>query len=130
LILLDTHALLWLALDPSRLSRNAHAAISEAQKSSARLAICDVSMLEISTAFQKGRIAFRTSLDLFLAEVETRFVILPITAAACTCAASFPSSYPNDPADRIIGATAVVKNLQLITADRAIRESNVVKTIW
>jgi PIN domain nuclease of toxin-antitoxin system len=31
---------------------------------------------------------------------------------------SFPTAYPKDPADRIIGATALVEGLSLITADR------------
>jgi len=35
-----------------------------------------------------------------------------------------------DPADRIIGATALVEGLTLITADRAIRRSRAVRTIW
>ena len=42
----------------------------------------------------------------------------------------FPANYPKDPADRIIGATAPVEGLSLITADRAIQRSKVVHTIW
>jgi PIN domain nuclease of toxin-antitoxin system len=43
---------------------------------------------------------------------------------------AFPPDYPKDPADRIIGATAVVQGLPLVTADRAIRESGAVTTVW
>jgi PIN domain nuclease of toxin-antitoxin system len=43
---------------------------------------------------------------------------------------SLPPSYPNDPADRIIGATALVEGLPLLTADREIRRSKSVQTIW
>jgi PIN domain nuclease of toxin-antitoxin system len=42
----------------------------------------------------------------------------------------FPTAYPKDQADRIIGATALVEGLSLITADRQIHRSRVVKTIW
>jgi hypothetical protein len=38
--------------------------------------------------------------------------------------------YPKDPADRIIGATALVEGLFLLTADRGIRRSKAVRTIW
>jgi len=41
-----------------------------------------------------------------------------------------PVGYPNDPADRIIGATALVEDVPLVTADREIRKSGVVPTIW
>jgi PIN domain nuclease of toxin-antitoxin system len=41
-----------------------------------------------------------------------------------------PPSYPNDPADRVIGATALIEDLPLITADKEIRRSRAVPTIW
>lgn len=65
-----------------------------------------------------------------LREFELRFVVLPITADIALQAFELPTSYPKDPADRIIGATAVVNGLTLVTADRAIRESGAVPTIW
>jgi PIN domain nuclease of toxin-antitoxin system len=34
---------------------------------------------------------------------------------------NLPESYPKDPADRIIGAAAMVEGLSLLTADREIR---------
>jgi PIN domain nuclease of toxin-antitoxin system len=43
---------------------------------------------------------------------------------------SFPTTYPKDPADRIIAATALVEGFSLITADREIRRSKLVHTIW
>jgi PIN domain nuclease of toxin-antitoxin system len=57
-------------------------------------------------------------------------VILPISGRACARAIGFPASYPKDPADRIIGATALVEGLSLLTADREIRQSGVLRTIW
>jgi predicted nucleic acid-binding protein len=41
-----------------------------------------------------------------------------------------PAAYPKDPADRIIGATALVEGLSLLTADRAIRRSRALQSIW
>jgi PIN domain nuclease of toxin-antitoxin system len=43
---------------------------------------------------------------------------------------AFPATYREDPADRIIGATAPVEGLSLITADREIRRSKLIPTIW
>jgi PIN domain nuclease of toxin-antitoxin system len=57
-------------------------------------------------------------------------VILPITANVTLQAFALPASYPKDPADRIIGATALVEGLTLVTADAQIRKSRAVPTIW
>jgi PIN domain nuclease of toxin-antitoxin system len=43
---------------------------------------------------------------------------------------SLPAGYPKDPADRIIGATALVEGLELVTADAQIRSSQAVATVW
>lgn len=39
-------------------------------------------------------------------------------------------SIPKDPADRIIGAAALVEGLSLLTADHEIRRLGVLRTIW
>lgn len=130
MILVDTHVVLWLAFDPQRISRRARSAIAEARKSADALAISDISLLELSTLARKGRIRIGIGMESFLQEVESRFVVLPISGRACARAMGLPATYPRDPADRIIGATALVEGLTLLTADREIRRSKAVQTIW
>jgi len=65
-----------------------------------------------------------------LAEVERRFVVLPISGQISLRALSLPAAYPKDPADRIIGATALVEGIPLVTADREIRNSRALTIIW
>jgi PIN domain nuclease of toxin-antitoxin system len=129
-ILVDTHVVLWLTSDPAKLSGKARTAIEEARRSGKGTAVCDITLLELMTLASKGRIQLGISLESFLQEVEARFVVFPITGRACARAMTFPTTYPKDPADRIIGATALVEGLSLITADREIRRSKVVRTIW
>jgi PIN domain nuclease of toxin-antitoxin system len=45
-------------------------------------------------------------------------------------AVSFPDSYPKDPQDRLIGATALVEGIELVTRDQQIRKSGMVPVIW
>src|SRR6185437_991097 len=126
----DTHVVVWLAFDQDQISRKARTAIDDARKNADGLAISDITLLELATLASKGRIHLNISLESFLQEVESRFVVLPITGRACARAIGFPATYPKDPADRIIGATALVEGLSLLTADREIRRSRAVRTIW
>ncbi len=130
MILVDTHVVVWLAFDQNQISRKARAAIDEARDLGDGLAISGMTLLEVGTLASRGRIQLGITLESFLQEVEARFVVLPITGRACARAMSFPPTFPKDPADRIIGATALVEGLSLITADREIRRSRLVPTIW
>jgi PIN domain nuclease of toxin-antitoxin system len=130
LILVDTHVVVWLAFDQAQLSKNARAAINKARQNGEGLAISDITLLELATLSNKGRISLNISLETFLHEVEARFVVLPISGRACVRILALPAAYPKDPADRIIGATALVEGLPLVTADREIRRSRALHAIW
>lgn len=80
--------------------------------------------------FRKKQFSLAVSPEAFLSEVERRFIVLPITANVALQAFQLPASYPNDPADRIIGATALIEDMPLLTADAKIRSSRAVPTIW
>jgi PIN domain nuclease of toxin-antitoxin system len=129
-ILVDTHVVVWLAFDQSQLSKKARAAIDDARRHSDGLAISNITLLELATLASKGRIRLNISLESFLREIEARFTILPISGRACVRALGLPVVYPKDPADRIIAGTALVEGLSLLTADRAIRRSRALPTIW
>jgi PIN domain nuclease of toxin-antitoxin system len=130
LILLDTHVVIWLAHEHHRISSRAHAAIQEARKKASGLAISSITLLEIARLSCYGRIHLTPDLETFLRNVELRFITLPITAHIARQAFELPESYPKDPVDRVIGATALIEDLPLITADKEIRKPGAVPTIW
>jgi PIN domain nuclease of toxin-antitoxin system len=130
LILLDTHVVIWLAQDYKRISAAAHAAIENARNDDRGLAISDITLVEIAQLASHGRINLIPDAKTVLYEVEHRLVILPITSGIAMQAFALPANYPKDPVDRVIGATALIEDLNLVTADQAIRRSKAVPTIW
>jgi len=130
MILVDTHIVIWLAMEPAKISKKARAVIEETRHRAQGIAISDVTLLEIAMLESKGRINLDASLETFLTEVEARFVVLPITGRVCVRALGLPASYPDDPADRVIGATALVEGISLVTADDGIQRSKAMRTIW
>jgi hypothetical protein len=56
--------------------------------------------------------------------------VLPLTVDVAIESEQFGDSFPPDPADRLVAATARVYNLTLITSDRSIRKSGAVRTLW
>jgi len=130
LILVDTHVVVWMAFEEHRLSSSAKTAVDAGRHTEQGLAISDFTLYELSNLYRKKQFTLAISPESFLLEVERRFVILPITSRICVRALSLPAGYPKDPADRIIGATALVEGIPLITADREIRKSRALPTIW
>ena len=89
MILLDTHVVVWLALDQTHLSKNARAAINDARENGDGLAISDITLLELAMLSSKGRIRLEISLESFLEEIEARFIVVPISGRACARALDF-----------------------------------------
>ena len=134
MILLDTHALLWMAGDPKRLSKRAHEAIRHARQSQARqgtgIAVATITLWEIAWLAQHHRIEVKGSVESFVRETVARVILRPATPEIAALAVRLPDPFPKDPSDRLIAATAMVEGIPLVTADMRIRRSKVVETVW
>lgn len=129
MILLDTHVLIWLAREPGKLSRNAREAIRTSPESGG-LAVSAITLWEVAWLASHGRLHIHGALDAFVEKISSRTAVLPITTRVATLANQFGPNYPTDPADCLIGATALSEGLTLVTKDRSIRQSGAVRTIW
>lgn len=129
MIVLDTHALLWLALEPERLSADGAAAIER----DLDRAISTITVQEIAYLVARGRVDLYRPTKVWIGDALRVFQIqtLPVTVAAALRAGSLdPGQFHGDPIDRLIYATAVEHDAQLVTADQRLRRSDPARTIW
>lgn len=131
MILLDTHVLVWMVSSPARLSRTADREIRKAQCDGS-CAIASISLWELAMLFQIGRLRGSGTIDASIREIVAAAAVqlLEITPEIAALSMMFPESYPKDPADRLIGATARALGVPLVTQDERILSSPLVRSIW
>ena len=116
-VVVDSHVLHWWSAEPERISRRAATMLRAADE----LAVAAISWFELAWLAHHERIVvaipIRSWLDRLAAQVRT----LPLTPAVAATAVSLPSSFPGDPADRLIYATAIEHGSPLVTKDRKLR---------
>lgn len=116
-VVLDTHVLHWWSTEPERLSSTATDALRDADE----LAVGAISWFELAWLAKHERIVVTIPVLSWLRQLAERVRTMPITPAIAHTAVSLPASFPGDPADRLIYATAVENGWRLITKDRRLR---------
>lgn len=127
MIVLDTHAWIWLASDPGRLGRAAAKAIRAARSRGVAAISCwEIAMLVAIDRIEldRGPVSWMDG-SLRAEGIE----LLPLTPAVAVASAQLGALH-GDPADRLIVATALTHGAVLVTKDERIRGSGLVKTVW
>ncbi|MGH3933220.1 MAG: type II toxin-antitoxin system VapC family toxin [Pseudonocardiaceae bacterium] len=127
-LLLDTHVLQWWSAEPERLSAAATDAIAVADE----LAVAAISWYELAWLAAHERIVVTIPVPSWLARLTSGVRTVGITPAIAHTALALPSTFPGDPADRLIYATAVECGWSLVSKDRRLREHPYPRkvTIW
>ena len=129
MMLLDTCAIIWDALEPKKLTVEARDAIEHTGN---ELIICDISLWEIAMLISKKRLQVDNTASGFtrLALQARDLQVAEITPEIAELSVNFGEEIGKDPVDRIIAATAIVKNAPIVTADRNLRDTSIIETIW
>ena len=126
--LLDTCAILWLVADPERMSQHTKELLT---LDSSAVFVSPISVAELACAVRRERIRldrhwrswFRFYLEL------NAWKVVPIDLETMEEAYSLPDEFHQDPADRLITATARLHSMTVVTGDRKILEYPHVKSI-
>ena len=116
-VLLDTHVVQWWSAEPERLSATATKALEAADQ----LAVAAISWFELAWLAAHERILLTIPIRSWLDQLAGGVQTFGLTPAIAATAVALPSSFPGDPADRLIYATAVEHGCQLVTKDRRLR---------
>jgi PIN domain nuclease of toxin-antitoxin system len=111
-LLLDTHIWLWIVHDPKRIGKRL---LQELKNEANELWLSPISTWEVLTLNFKGRVHLRGDLAEWLARATAGTHEAPLTHEIALAARQLPLR--QDPADRILAATAQVLDLTLATAD-------------
>lgn len=128
--LLDTHVLIWWFENSDRLPRE-HKRVIGSAGPSRPLLLSEISLWEIAVLQELNRIRLSLPLREWLERASAPPLVerCGISPAVAAEVASLPSTFPRDPADRIIAATARVFGATILTCDRRIIEAGIVPTL-
>ena len=119
MILLDTHALIWMAAGAPELGP-ASLRLIDAAASRGELAVCAISFWECAQLVARKRIVLPAPVLEWRADLLASNVAeLPLDGGMAIRSVTLPWTHKN-PADRFIVASAIAHQATLITADTAI----------
>jgi PIN domain nuclease of toxin-antitoxin system len=124
--LLDTHTVIWLAVNPSALSKIADHAIFD---SGGESFVSIVSAWEVAIKIGTGKLHFVGGVSEFFNIIdENGFGLIPITKKHIETLETLPHIH-KDLFDRLLVSTALVEKLTIISADENVRMYDV-PSIW
>jgi len=113
-LLLDTHLLLWAAVEPERLSRRAQMLMNDTGN---ELLFSAASLWEVAIKRARGRPDFQADArSLRRNLIDNGYHELPVTGEHAIAVGDLPPLH-RDPFDRVLIAQSIVEGIMLLTAD-------------
>ena len=127
---LDTHILLWWLEKNPRLSLEQRRVLDDIENNKP-FGVSDITLVEIGCLVSAGRVRLDRELQEWLRRATSEPVVRlsRITPAVVVEVSRLPDTFHRDPADRIITDTTKLEKATLLTQDRKIIDSGVVRTL-
>lgn len=126
-LLIDTHALLWFALNDARLSSTAHSLVADEGN---EVLVSPASLWEIAIKISIGKYTLGEDLGQFWnrESLKNDLTLLPISAAHAAAVGALPFHH-RDPFDRMLLAQAIVEAIPVVSADSRF-DSYAIARLW
>jgi PIN domain nuclease of toxin-antitoxin system len=128
-ICLDTHALLWWALDPDALSARAAATVEQMESEGGYAS--SISIWELGIKVKRKKLDLGIGIGELTRRIERGAVVelVPVDTTIWLASLHLPWEH-RDPADRVIVATALRKSVPLLTKDETIHAFDGISCVW
>lgn len=118
-VILDTHALLWLDRNDPSLGPAARGWIETAWRAG-QVAVSAITFWEAAMLHERGRITLPVAAENWRQDwLKAGLIEIPVDGRIALLSCSL-AEFHRDPADRFIAASAMIRNLPLLTADQKI----------
>lgn len=119
-VLLDTHALVWWQAGGERLSGRATSVIDRAPE----ILVSPLTGWEIATLHRLGRLILDREPSTWMRDLlrSERLAVAPLTPEAATWAGGLAETFPGDPIDRRLCATAGDLRVPLVSKDERLHD--------
>jgi len=130
-VLLDSHVWIWWLTGQEDLPARKRESLDRLAQEGTPPFLAAISLWEAQMLYRKGRLQLQMDFPVWLSQASDPSAVrlLPLDTSVVLALDKLPERFHGDPADRIIVATAKAHGLKLITEDKAIRKSRVVKVV-
>jgi PIN domain nuclease of toxin-antitoxin system len=130
-IVADTHALVWFVFSPELLSGRADESLRSAEEGDG-VTVSVATLIDAWYVTQTTKAISEVQLGGLRALIDpgSNVTLEPIDDEVAQAFERVPRSTLPDPWDRLIVATALVLDAPLVTRDRRIQKSGIVRTVW
>ncbi len=130
-VLLDSHVWIWWLTGQKDLPARKRELLDRLAQEGVPPFLAAISLWEAQMLHRKNRLQLEVDFPLWLSQASDPSVVrlLPLDASVVLALDKLPEKFHGDPADRMIVATAKAHGLELVTEDKSIRKSRVVKVV-
>lgn len=123
MILLDTHVWLWWLLEEGDLDESERSILDE-QAMNGEIVISAATLWETEMLERSGQVQLEPDFETWVTRATDEQIckVIPIDEKVVKAMRKLPENFPDDPADRIIVATALLYDIPLATKDEVLQE--------